>query len=122
MYEKIRPLITKNFLSGILFLYSMFTSSLWGLDPGLAVTQYSVKAWTMDSGLPGNAVFCILQTREGNLWLGTQDGLVRFDGVNFELFHSQQQLALKIRNVRALYQDSDGGLWVGTHSNGLFHF
>ena len=67
----------------IIGLLTGFPYTLLSLDPTKAVTQYSVKNWDMESGLPGNSIFAILQSTDGYLWIGTQNGLVRFDGVEF---------------------------------------
>ncbi|MCP5108173.1 MAG: SpoIIE family protein phosphatase, partial [bacterium] len=72
-----------------------------------------------EDGLPGNSVFAIEQTRDGYLWLGIQGGLVRFDGLNFELFTTQSTPQLKDNSVRVLYEDRDGTLWIGTNYGGL---
>ena len=50
-----------------------------------AVARYHFDVWTTDNGLPQNSVSAILQTRDGFLWLTTNDGLVRYDGVNFTI-------------------------------------
>lgn len=85
-----------------------------GLNPGTALSQYGRDVWDGDSGLPQNSVDAILQTRDGYLWLGTQEGLVRFDGVGFAVFDSRNSSAIRDDWVRALYEARDGTLWVGT--------
>src|SRR5690606_22338225 len=55
------------------------------LDPSKALTQYQFDRWTEDDGLPQLSVSTILQTRDGFLWLGTQEGLARFDGLTFHI-------------------------------------
>jgi ligand-binding sensor domain-containing protein len=61
---------------------------LYGLDPSRALTQYVHRIWQVPQGLPQAAIYSIWQTRDGYLWLGTQTGLVRFDGVRFTTFDS----------------------------------
>ena len=70
------------------------------LDPRKAITQYAHQVWKTDNGLPQNSIQAILQTRDGYIWLGTERGLVRFDGVQFTVFdkgntpgHAEQQRA-----------------------------
>ncbi|MDB6162828.1 MAG: hypothetical protein JWL98_260, partial [Xanthomonadaceae bacterium] len=53
------------------------------LDPSKAITQYVHSTWDMDDGLPHNGVTRILEAKDGYLWVGTQAGLARFDGVRF---------------------------------------
>jgi signal transduction histidine kinase/ligand-binding sensor domain-containing protein len=92
------------------------------LDPALAITQYSHRVWRAeDSGasLPQNSVFSILQTRDGYLWLATQEGLVRFDGTRFEVFSTRNTPAIKHNDVWRLLEDRAGNLWIGTRGGGL---
>jgi ligand-binding sensor domain-containing protein/serine phosphatase RsbU (regulator of sigma subunit) len=96
-----------------------WNSVLNALDPEKRVSQYSVQVWDIEAGLPGNAVYDIFQTKDGYLWIGTQNGLVRFDGINFELFNREKVPQLKDNEIRALYQDQDDALWIGTGSGGL---
>ena len=51
------------------------------------MTLYNYGTWTTDEGLPQNSVNSILQTRDGYLWIGTYEGLARFDGVRFRVFN-----------------------------------
>ena len=72
----------------------------------------------MENGLPQNSVQALLQTRDGFLWLGTEMGLVRFDGSSFQVFDRHSAPALPGNDVRCLLETPDGALWVGT-SDGL---
>jgi len=73
----------------------------------------------MESGLPGNTVYAVVQTQDGYLWIGTQDGLVRFDGVNFAIYNRESIPELKDNIIRALFEDREGCLWIGTYAGGL---
>ena len=84
------------------------------LDPSRAPTQYVTDTWTQDQGLPQNSVAALLQDREGYLWLATQEGLVRFDGVRFVVFDSANTPVFASSIVKALAEDRDGRLWIGT--------
>lgn len=100
-------------------------SPLWALDPALALTQYSHRAWGSDDSegaLPQNSVFSILQTRDGYLWLATQEGLARFDGVRFDVFNKQNTPAIRHNDVWRLLEDRHGTLWVGTRGGGLVRY
>lgn len=90
-----------------------------GLDPHKAITQYGHDVWLEGSGMPQTTVNAILQTRDGYLWLGTQEGLIRFDGVRFSTFNKRNTPALRNNFVVALCEDRDGALWVGTYGGGL---
>jgi signal transduction histidine kinase/ligand-binding sensor domain-containing protein len=89
------------------------------LDPSKALTQYVHRSWQADSGLPQNSVLAVAQTSDGYLWLGTEAGLVRFDGVRFTLFDQHAIPGLRSNEIRALLVDSDQNLWIGTHGGGL---
>ncbi len=75
----------------------------------------------MEDGLPQSVVEAITQTADGHLWLGTQEGLARFDGVRFEVVDARVTEAFSDNTVRALTADLHGGLWVGTRDGGLVH-
>ncbi|MCS6807898.1 MAG: two-component regulator propeller domain-containing protein [Bacteroidota bacterium] len=90
-----------------------------GLDPQRRLTQYILEVWREDQGLPQNAVQTILQTRDGYLWFGTQEGVVRFDGVRFTVFDKQHTEGIRENNVYALCEDKEGKLWIGTYVGGI---
>ena len=87
------------------------------LDPALQITQYVHDVWQAKDGLPQNSVYAVTQTRDGYLWLGTQEGLVRFDGVRFTVMTRAQ--GLESNEVRALLEDRTGALWIGTNGGGV---
>jgi diguanylate cyclase (GGDEF)-like protein len=89
------------------------------LDPRLAITQYGHRLWTVEQGLPQNSVEAVLQTRDGHLWLATQEGLVRFDGVRFTVFDSKNTPAFRDNRVLNLCEDHEGSLWIGTRGGGV---
>lgn len=88
------------------------------LDPARALTQYMRENWQTEQGLPQNAVGAIQRTRDGYLWVGTEEGLARFDGVRFVVFNRHSTAAFAGDSVNTLHEDSRGRLWVGT-SRGL---
>ncbi|MEY2429741.1 MAG: hypothetical protein QOJ40_2626, partial [Verrucomicrobiota bacterium] len=81
--------------------------------------QYNSRTWQIDEGLPANVVQAITQTRDGYLWVGTPEGLARFDGVSFTSFNSKNCPALQNSSVTALCADRQGALWIGTDGGGL---
>ena len=90
-----------------------------GLDPAKAVTQYVNEVWTTANGLSQNSALAIVQTPDGYLWVGTENGLARFDGVRFVTFDRRNTPALKSDLINALLVDQRGDLWIGTHGGGL---
>ena len=75
--------------------------------------EFLVQTWDTSGGLPHNTVRAITQTPDGYLWIGTENGLARFDGVRFENFVRENTAALPNPNVEFLQVDSRGTLWVG---------
>jgi ligand-binding sensor domain-containing protein/two-component sensor histidine kinase len=84
------------------------------LDSGKAITQYVMDNWRVEHGLPMDSVKGIAQTRDGYLWFGTQEGLVRFDGVRFTVFDRRNTPALSNHLIVDLLAARDGALWIGT--------
>jgi signal transduction histidine kinase/ligand-binding sensor domain-containing protein len=75
--------------------------------------DYIVRTWEMDDGLPSNRIFTITQTPDGYLWLGTQGGLVRFDGARFTTFSNATTPGIEADRVHAVFVSRDGTLWIG---------
>lgn len=86
------------------------------LDPRTNLGTYARQVWTTENGLPQDSVHAIVQTSDGYLWIGTEQGLARFDGYQFRIFDHANTPALKDDDVRCLLADRTGALWVGTAS------
>jgi ligand-binding sensor domain-containing protein/signal transduction histidine kinase len=83
-------------------------------------TRFIVDSWkAKEGGLPQNAVIAMTQTRDGYLWLGTQQGLARFDGINFKTFNDGNTPGLNSTTIEKLFEDSRGNLWIGTQDGGV---
>ncbi len=82
-------------------------------------TPYTIDAWETDDGLPQNSVIAMTQTRDGYLWLGTLNGLVRFDGIRFNVFDENNTPELNSSRIVSLFEDSQSNLWVGTETAGV---
>ena len=78
------------------------------------LTQYHLESWQTRDGLPTNGIRALVQDADGFLWLGTDAGLVRFDGVDFRTFDRNSTPALKATDVTALFVDNGNRLWIGT--------
>lgn len=89
------------------------------LDPGKAVTQYVRAAYGTKEGLPQSSALTLAQTADGYLWVGTQDGLARFDGLRFTVFNHRNTDALPASFIRALYVDRGGVLWIAAYGGGI---
>lgn len=90
-----------------------------GLDPHTAMEKYIHLSWTTRDGLPQNTIHAIVQDKQGFLWLGTDGGLVRFDGSVFKTFNQENTPTLINNAIRALAVASDGALWLGTYGGGI---
>lgn len=75
----------------------------------------------LEQGLPYSRVICLLQDRQGYMWVGTRAGLGRWDGYSMTVFRSSpdDSTALSNPNIWALYEDHAGTIWVGTEGGGL---
>ena len=71
------------FLVLFLILSAGWNTAILALDPSRSLAQFGHDIWQRDQGLPHNTIHSILQTRDGFLWLATEEGLARFDGVRF---------------------------------------
>ena len=86
------------------------------LSPALLPTQYVLDNWQIADGLPQSTVQALARTSDGYLWMGTQEGLARFDGVRFTVFEPGNESAIPNKNITALHVDKAGALWIGTRS------
>ena len=97
------------------------------LVPTRSFHDYGVDNWNTSHGLPQTSALSITQDRQGYLWIGTQDGLARFDGTHFDVFGRANGDGTDPFNVQASLSDRQGRLWFGTlkgvilRENGHFH-
>lgn len=92
------------------------------LTPEKRISQYVHESWQTDDGLPQNSVSSIIQDSNGYLWLGTEEGLARFDGVQFSIFDKKKIEAFQLNDVVTLYAARSGTLWIGTRGGGLLQY
>jgi ligand-binding sensor domain-containing protein/two-component sensor histidine kinase len=83
---------------------------------------FSRRVWQTVDGLPEDFAQSLAETPDGYLWIGTSGGLVRFDGVRFTIFNSQNEPAFRDDSVYALATSNDGALWAGTEGGGLLRY
>ena len=77
--------------------------------------SYVQTIYNASNGLPSGEATCVLQTRDGFLWIGTYAGLYRYDGTEFTAMTEYSS----VKNVKSLYEDEEGRLWIGTNDKGL---
>src|SRR6476620_7333409 len=102
----------------LLLLSSLFAAA--ATDAPWSVPQFSGRVWHVEHGLPKNTIQAIAQTTDGYLWIGTQSGLARFDGSQFEWIDLPSTNAAAPQWINALSVTSDGTLWIATGGRGLF--
>lgn len=100
------------FLVGAILLGGLRAPPLGALDPAATLPQLLHRQWSADDGLPHDSVRSLAQSPDGFLWVGTQSGLARFDGIGFETVLESEQ-------VESLAFDRQGILWIGTYGGGL---
>ena len=84
------------------------------LDPGRALSQYAHETWGTAEGLPQSTGLSLARTRDGFLWVGTEEGIARFDGSTFVVRDRRNTPGLPHNLAYALVGARDGSLWVGT--------
>jgi len=108
-----------KFAAGVLLIFAGglvpgCVSQGLALEPSTPLANYGRQSWVMENGLPQNTVHALAQTRDGFVWLGTEAGLVRFDGVAFKVFDRSSNPSLPGSDIRCLLETPDGSLWIGT--------
>jgi signal transduction histidine kinase len=81
--------------------------------------DFLTEVWTAEQGLPDSSVTALAQTPDGYLWIGTYNGLARFDGTHFTVFDPENTPALGHARVRRLFVDGQGALWINTFDGSL---
>ncbi|HEV8037747.1 MAG TPA: two-component regulator propeller domain-containing protein [Bryobacteraceae bacterium] len=92
------------------------------LDPNRTMSQYIRDQWSAEQGFPGGAVYAIAQTNDGYLWIGAENGLVRFDGLSFRLYNHTNTPVFPTGPVLGLTTDADGNLWIRPQEQGLLRY
>ena len=103
---------------GIAF-FLLTAATLGALASTNSIARYSVRIWQSDDGLPHNSVWAVAQGAHGYLWVGTQQGLVRFDGLHFVALDESAPAELRHGWITALRVTRDESLWIGCEGYGL---
>ncbi|MCS7080395.1 MAG: ATP-binding protein [Chloracidobacterium sp.] len=106
-------------LAGVVFL---ILSILGEWRQAAAHPEPAFRRLNQAHGLSNNGVLALLQDRQGFIWIATEDGLNRYDGVEFKIFRIQEDGRTPTFTVCSLYESRDGVLWVGTNARGLARF
>ncbi|HSX62018.1 MAG TPA: ATP-binding protein [Tahibacter sp.] len=97
-----------------LLLLLLSAAPALALDPDAKFRDYAVDNWSVDDGLPQVSVLSITQDPIGYIWIGTQNGLARFDGLRFQIFDRRNSDGANPTNVHASLRDRRGRLWFAT--------
>jgi ligand-binding sensor domain-containing protein/signal transduction histidine kinase len=92
------------------------------IDLNRTFSQYIRQAWSADRGFTGGTVTALAQTRDGYLWIGTDKGLLRFDGSTFRAFPQATPTTFQIGPVQALMVDADANLWIVLEGTQLLRY
>lgn len=112
-------LVSKVFWS-LLALVSLFFQ--FPLDALESLDFLQHHAWTIEDGLPMNTVNSITQDAEGYIWIATEAGVARFDGVHFEVFHHENTPVFTSDVCIHIIADHRGTIWIGTRGGGLLYY
>src|SRR5215471_468357 len=110
---------TLDVFPAVLCLLALFT----GVQTFAQITKAAKKepGWKVldirqqPQGLPQNSVSAVLETADGYIWVGTRQGLARFDGVRFTTFDASRPSQLPESDIRAMVEGDDHSLWIATH-------
>lgn len=101
--------VVRTLSIGTLLLWLVTTAA--ALDPNRDIHQFAHRSWGEKEGYPGRAQ-ALAQTRDGFVWIGTEQGLFRFDGVHFERYEQSSGDKLSDGPLRSLFAPHDGSLWI----------
>jgi signal transduction histidine kinase/CheY-like chemotaxis protein/ligand-binding sensor domain-containing protein len=115
--------LSSNFYLSVILLLLLIIifvpEQSYAIDPKRNFSQYALDVWREKEGLPQVTVNAILQTKDGYLWVGTNEGLCRFDGVRFVSIEDPSA-NFRRKEIIALQEDDQGALWIST-LNGPFY-
>lgn len=83
-------------------------------------SSFIIDVWQTENGLPQNSIIAMTQTRDGYLWVGTLNGLAKFDGLRFVVFDENNIPALTDSRIVYLFEDSATNLWMSSEASGVF--
>jgi signal transduction histidine kinase/ligand-binding sensor domain-containing protein/CheY-like chemotaxis protein/AraC-like DNA-binding protein len=113
----IRHSLARSF--AIVLVFPLARASHAGAQGLASSGAYVRETWTVADGLPINTITAVVQTRDGYLWLGTNDGVVRFDGVRFTVYNASNTPEIPSNRVVSLHEDRAGALWIITEQGHL---
>lgn len=83
------------------------------------LNDYITRNWSTADGMPGNSAVDIIQTSDGYIYVGTYEGLAKFNGLDFTLINKQTNSNHTFHSARSIFEDSQGNLWIGSNDEGV---
>jgi len=109
--------------ASLIFLLLSATATWSVAEPqSVGFQGYISRFWQAQDGLLNQTVQALAQTADGNLWIGTDRGLLRFNGAQFVAYRSDVAPVALERGVNCLLASRDGSLWIGTEGGGLVRY
>ncbi len=117
MISELRDQCSNLKKAGILLVWVMFYAITANAQP----VKVNFDKYTVNDGLSSNTIFDVVKDKFGFIWIATDDGLNRFDGVNFTVYRTKDNdsTSLKNNSISCLYEDRLGQLWIGTNGGGF---
>lgn len=109
-------------LAGSSYLAAQNIESYYGISPLTPLQNCSVDQWTGDNGLLSNNLTSVVQAQSGFLWITTNNGLMRFDGVHLKIFDQGVLPFLATDAFYKVYEDKDHTLWFASRGNGIVKY
>jgi len=107
----------KKKVLSVFFVLNVFVFSVFAQFADL--NNYVSRIWTSSDGLPGNSVTDIIQSKDGFMYFGTYEGLVKFDGYDFNILNKYSDDNYTFVSARTVFEDSNGVMWVGSNDEGI---
>lgn len=125
-----QPILTKQTVSGkmltllaFVVMLSFYLTRVLAQPEDLRSKRIVFDQLTENQSLSQSSINCVLQDRDGFLWIGTWSGLIRFDGYKTTVYHSEnKEGSIQSNKIITIYEDGKGYLWIGTHMGGLFRY
>lgn len=110
-----KEILVGRAIIAVFFWLIFYPSALDALNPKKKLGNYIHHIWTTREGLPQDTIHSIVQDSHGYVWIGTDRGLVRFDGLEFKQFNKSNTHALNNDSITTLFLAQDKTLWIGTY-------
>lgn len=92
------------------------------LNPTKPLSQYIIDSWTSDEGLASKTLTKVIQSKDGYLWIGSYNGLFRFDGIKFKSYTKKEYSNFRTNSFTELYESKSGEFLAGTGGSGILKY